>query len=122
MTDKFASAAGSADASVAIMGVATTKTIAGPDFVVLAISLLQLLIFLSSLVAIYKIWMAVINFIGDQPNKKGELLVKMLGNINASADVGELKSKAIGTGLAGTVAILVLAVAAMYVIGNHTVT
>ncbi|MGV2990044.1 hypothetical protein ACE1OE_20615 [Vibrio sp. E150_011] len=115
-------AAGSGDAPVAIVNGTTIPAVAGPDFVVLTIALMQIIIFMSSLFAIYRIWIAVINFVGDQPSKKSDVLIKILGNIDTSADVNVLKTRAVGTGVASTVAILTLAVAAMYVIGNHTVT
>lgn len=94
----------------------------GPDYVILVIATLQFFIFIFSLWAIYKLWMAVIDFIGHKSTARADLLASILGKAEIGGEGNSLKFKAIGTGLGGTVTILGVAVLAMYVLGNHIVT
>jgi len=94
----------------------------GPEFVIMFISFLQFLIFVFSLIAIYKLWMSVIEFLGQKSTSRAKILAGVLGGTKIEGEGKNLKFKAIGTGLGGTVAILGVAVLAMYVIGNHVVT
>ncbi len=93
----------------------------GPDFVILFIVILQFLIFAFSLYAIYKLWMAVIEFLSQKPTSKAKIIASILGAAEVEGSTKSLKFKAIGTGLSGTVSILIVAVLAMYVLGNHVV-
>ena len=94
----------------------------GPESVIMFISFLQFLIFVFSLIAIYKLWMSVIEFLGQKSTSRSKILAGVLGGTRIEGEGKNLKLKAIGTGLGGTVAILGVAVLAMYVIGNHVVT
>lgn len=61
-------------------------------------------------------------FIGNKSTKRAELLAKVLGKAEVSGSGEKFKVRAVGAGLGGTVTILAVAVLAMYVLGNHTVT
>ncbi len=93
----------------------------GPDYVILFIVLLQFLIFAFSLYAIYKLWMSVIEFLSQKSTSRAKMLAGILGGTEFEGSAKNLKLKAIGTGLGGTVSILGVAVLAMYVLGNHIV-
>jgi hypothetical protein len=100
----------------------TQITVKGPSYVVLFIALLQFVVFVLSLWAIFKLWMTVIEFLGQQPSGKAKLLANVLGRAEVGGSGTALKVKAVGAGLGGTVVILGVAVLAMYVLGNHVVT
>ena len=103
------------------MELLTTDLAKGPDYVILFIVFLQFLIFSFSLWAIYKLWMSVIEFLGHKSTSRAKILAGILGSSEVEGSAGNLKIKAIGTGLGGTVSILGVAVIAMYVLGNHVV-
>lgn len=94
----------------------------GPDYVVIFIAFLQFVVFALSLWAMFKLWMAVIDFLGQKPTGRAELLASVLGRVEVGGTGKGLKLKAVGAGLGGTVTILGVAVLAMYVLGNHVVT
>jgi len=99
-----------------------TPLVEGPPFAILIIATLQFLIFAFSLWAIFKLWMSVIEFLGQKSTGRARLLAGLLGGAEVAASFKKLKFKAIGAGLGGTVTILGVAVLAMSVLGNHVVT
>jgi choline-glycine betaine transporter len=94
----------------------------GPSYVIILIAVLQFFVFVLSLWAIFKLWMAVIEFVGQRPTEKARLLASVLGRAEVGGSGTALKVKAVGAGLGGTITILGVAVLAMYVLGNHVVT
>lgn len=86
-------------------------------WIIAMVLVIQFIIFMASLFGIYKLWTAIINFISDSSDSKIKHLLTALG----SGEVSYSKTKIMGTGLLGTVLILAVTVAAMWVIGNVTI-
>lgn len=82
--------------------------------IVVVILLLQALIFFGSVFTIYKIWKGVFNFLSTENSVKTNALIKILGGVDAENG----KNRIVGSGLMGTILILLIAVGAMYVIGD----
>jgi len=94
----------------------------GGPIVILAIISLQFLIFTFSLWVVYRLWKAVLSFLDKNNMHKSSLLNSIIGRVDMDSSNKEIKVKAVSTGLGGTILIIALAVVAMHVIGNHSVT
>lgn len=85
--------------------------------ILIIILLIQTLIFFGSVFTIYKIWKGVFNFLRTEDTVRRNALIKILGGVDAENG----KNKIVGSGLMGTLLILLIAVGAMYVVGNVTI-
>ena len=94
----------------------------GPSPVIMLLAVLQFATFAGALWLLFKLWMTVFEFMGNKPTERAKLLAGVLGRSEVGASAGPLRVRAVGAGLGGTVAILGIAVLAMYVLGDHVVT
>ena len=83
-------------------------------WVLVIIMFIQLIIFLTTLFGIYKLWKDIIHFISNSSDSKIKHLLKAIG----TGEVSYSKTKIMGTGVGITIVLLAIAVAAMWVIGN----
>jgi hypothetical protein len=94
----------------------------GPPWFLTIIVLLQVLVFCASLYMVWKVWAVVITFLRDAESEKAKLLVSLIGKLDAQGKKRGSSIKAAGVGFGATILILLIAVAAIYVIGQHTAT
>ena len=80
------------------------------------------LMFAGALSVVYKIWMTVIDVVANKSADKSNRLAAILGKSELGVDMKGVRTKAVGVGLSATIAILALAVAAMWVLNDQTVT
>jgi hypothetical protein len=93
----------------------------GPPGFLIVIATLQVLVFCAALYFVWKIWMIVLAFLRDADPEKAKLLAIILGEASTQGKKGPASIKAVGIGLGVTILILLVAVGAIYVIGQHTV-
>jgi len=93
----------------------------GPRGVVTLVVCILFVMFAGALWVVYKIWMTVIDVVANKSAEKSSRLAAILGKSELGVDMKGVRAKAVGVGLSTTIAILALAVAAMWVLNNQTV-
>ncbi len=95
---------------------------AGPSWIIALIVCALFATFIGALWVVYKIWMTVIDVVANKSADKSNRLAAILGKSEVGVEMKGVRAKAVGVGLSATIAILALAVAAMWVLNNQTVT
>jgi len=109
-----------ATALCATHGVAAAEA-RGPSGVVALVVCILFVMFAGALWVVYKIWITVIDVVANKSADKSNRLAAILGKSEVGVDMKGVRTKAVGVGLSATIAILALAVAAMWVLNNQTV-
>jgi len=93
----------------------------GPPLFLIILALLQVVVFLVALFLVGKVWLTVIDFVRNTDLGRGRILASIIGNATTQGNTGKSSIKAAGISLGLTVSILLVAVAAIYVIGDQHV-
>lgn len=86
-------------------------------WVIVLVLLVQLTIFSATLFALWKMWKSILNFIMTSNDKQQTILQAIFGQVSIEGN----KGKIIGSGILGTFVLLAIAVVAMYLVGDVTI-
>jgi hypothetical protein len=92
----------------------------GPAWFLVIVVLGQVVVVVGALYLVWQLWATVIAFLQGANTKKAELLGEILGKASVEGRQGKDSLKAVGMGLGLTVLLMLAAVAAAWVIGQHT--